>query len=428
MLATPTTAKERIITVDALRGFALFGIMLAHFIFWYTAGPLPQDLYGKYTDAGSTVAKYFTDIFVSGKFFAFFSFLFGLSFYLQTGEPGENKGRAASRFAWRITLLLLIGMVHHTFWQGDILSIYAPLGFLLLLARRLSTKWALIIALLLIVNLPGKIVAVADLLSPAGSGQAGPDFAAMGAEYDVVIRSKSWLQIFSFNLQNLPNKFDFQIQSGRLYMTMGFFLIGMLIGRKKWFEKGEENRPAWRKLCKRSAAVSSICLAVGLGLIISNEIGKLGLEQNRAIGFLFNILFDVFSASLVLFYISGITLLTFRKSWFRFFNALVPVGKLALTTYLTQTAVGLLLFWGIGFGLYGKTSQGLNYVMAISLFALQVVFSKWWLRHWQYGIAEWLWRSATMLAWQPLRRQKTQPVIRQGSVHTHVTANIEAGS
>ena len=92
--------KNRLVTVDALRGFALLGIMLAHFIFWYTAGPLPQEVYGKYQDAGSQVANIFTELFVRGKFFAFFSFLFGLSFYLQMRGLENNSRTFIARYAW----------------------------------------------------------------------------------------------------------------------------------------------------------------------------------------------------------------------------------------------------------------------------------------------------------------------------------------
>src|SRR5687767_11028193 len=104
MQPSATTEKNRIVTVDALRGFALLGIMIVHFLYWYTAGPLPETVYSKYNDIGSGIARFFSEIFLSGKFFAFFSFLFGLSFYLQTGEVGEGRLGVVRRFAWRITI------------------------------------------------------------------------------------------------------------------------------------------------------------------------------------------------------------------------------------------------------------------------------------------------------------------------------------
>jgi uncharacterized protein len=186
------TKPARIHTVDALRGFALLGIMIVHFLFWYTAGPLPQEVYGKYNDVGTKVATIFSEVFLSGKFFAFFSFLFGLSFYLQTGERGS--GNVVKRFAWRIALLLVIGLVHHAFWQGDILSIYAPLGFLLLLSRRLSNKWVLIFGLLLVINLPGKVMLLSQMLNPAAP-PAGPvgNITDIAGSYQQLIIGGSWL-------------------------------------------------------------------------------------------------------------------------------------------------------------------------------------------------------------------------------------------
>ena len=423
MNPTTTTVKSRIVTVDALRGFALLGIMLAHFIFWYTAGPLPQEVYGKYNDVGSTVAKFFTDIFISGKFFAFFSFLFGLSFYLQTGEKGGN---AVRRFAWRITILLFIGLAHHAFWQGDILSIYAPLGFLLLLSRRLSNRLVLILGILLVLNLPGKVIGLIQLFShpAAGGPPTGVDFPALVNEHEKLIKTGSWLAIFKYNLQHLSTKFNFQIESGRLYITMGFFLLGMFVGRKKWFERGEEVRGLWRKMCKCSSLISGICLVIGIGLIVSNEVYKLNFEQSQTVGYLFSYLQDLLSAALVVFYVSGLTLLMFRNRWQSFLHALAPVGKMALTSYLTQTIFGLLIFWGVGFGLYNKTSQGVNYLIAIAFFALQVYFSKWWLKAFYYGPVEWLWRSATLLKAQPMIRKKTEP-IRKKAALTNVIKQVE---
>src|SRR3712207_4884416 len=105
----PNTAKSRILTVDALRGVALLGIMLAHFIYWYTAGPLPDSVTGKFSDAGTQVASIFTNLFVTGKFFSFFSFLFGLSFFLQMRGADSSKS-FLGRYAWRLALLMVIGL------------------------------------------------------------------------------------------------------------------------------------------------------------------------------------------------------------------------------------------------------------------------------------------------------------------------------
>ena len=87
---------------------------------------------------------------------------------------------------------------------------------------------------------------------------------------------------------------------------------------------------------------------------------------------------------------------------------MAAVGKMALTSYIAQTVFGLLLFYGVGFGLYGKTSPGTNYIIAIGFFVLQVFFSKWYLRYFYFGPLEWLWRSGTYLKWQPFLKKSTR--------------------
>lgn len=128
----PTDKMSRIATLDVLRGFALFGILYAHMIFWYAGGPLPQETYQLYQDVGSGIAIGTYIIFILSKFFAIFSFLFGLSFHIQIQSLIKRHEPVVTRFGWRLAILGVIGVLHHIFWRADILSIYVPLGFLLL--------------------------------------------------------------------------------------------------------------------------------------------------------------------------------------------------------------------------------------------------------------------------------------------------------
>src|SRR5690606_4189390 len=125
---------ERILSIDVLRGVALFGIFYAHMVFWFAGGPLPQELYQSYTDVGSGLAVGFYMLFIIGKFCAIFSFLFGLGFTLQIQSLTRRYQNAAARFAWRLTILGVTGMVPHAFCRADILTTCVPLGFLLLSA------------------------------------------------------------------------------------------------------------------------------------------------------------------------------------------------------------------------------------------------------------------------------------------------------
>ncbi|MEJ7684303.1 MAG: DUF418 domain-containing protein [Segetibacter sp.] len=400
--------SDRLITVDSLRGFALLGIMLAHFIFWYTAGPLPDNAYGKYNDLGSQIANVFNNLFITGKFFAFFSFLFGLSFYLQMRGLQHDPETFLRRYSWRLILLLIIGLAHHALWMGDILSIYAPLGFVLLMLRKMNNKWVLITGILLALNLPGKIIGIVQILNH--TQQNFGDFATMAKTYNAVIDHGSLIDILKYNLNHLSTKFEFRVNSGRLFITLGFFLLGMFTGRKRWFENGIESKPVFKKICKRSALVMSIALACGLGMFAADALLKLGWQQNQYAGYIFMIFYDIFNAGMVIFFISGLTLLMYKKAGQTLFFPMAPVGKMALSSYITQTIFGLIVFYGIGFHLYTKTSPALNYLIAIVFFMCQLLFSKWWLRYFNYGPLEWLWRSGTLLKWQPMVKQKRDSI------------------
>jgi len=405
----PAALQPRIITVDALRGFALLGILLAHMIYWYTAGPLPGDLFNKYHDIGSGIVSIMNELLISGKFFAFFSFLFGLSFFLQMQSMEKRQDNFVLRYGWPIALLGIIGLCHHAFWRGDILSIYAPLGFLLLPMRKMSSKAILAIGILFAINMPGKIIEVIKFLTatphPAAAASNPVDFDAEGKAYYHIVSQADWLALWKDNWINLSTKFRFQLDSGRIFITFGFFLLGMYTGRRRWFETPEESRATIKKICRKAGWIVLITLAIALSIFGANGIFKLGWEQNRIVGFIFSIFYDIHSAALVCFYVSGLTLLMYRVRWQKILYPLASVGKLALTCYLMQTFLGLLLFYYVGLGLVGQTPPWLNWLIGIGYFLLQVIISKWWLTRFNYGPVEWLWRSATFFRWYPMKKK-----------------------
>lgn len=407
------TLKQRIITVDALRGFALLGILLAHMIYWYNAGPLPGSIFEKHNDTASGILGIVNEILISGKFFAFFSFLFGLSFFLQMNSMEESGRPFVWRYAWRITIMGIIGLMHHAFWRGDILSIYAPLGFILLPMRKLSNKAVLIIGILLAINLPSLLMQLPGLIEqltattppppPPSGPPPGPD--PSQAFFKAVYQSDIW-SMMKNNILSIGEKFDFQFGSGRIYVTLGFFLLGMYSGRKGWFAMNQEElKPIFRKIKNRAGWMVLITLICGLGMFGLNEAFKLGWQQSQVAGYIFGIFYNVNNASLVVFYVTGITLLMNRKFWQNILYPLAPVGKMALTSYLMQTALGLILFFGFGFGLVGVTPPWLNWLIAIAFFILQAIACKWWFKKFNFGPVEWLWRTATYFKIQPFRKK-----------------------
>jgi uncharacterized protein len=402
-------STNRIITVDALRGFALAGILFAHFVYWYSGASLPQSIYTKFTDAGSQFANIFNSIFIFGKFYTFFSFLFGLSFFLQMKSLEKKDDSLIFRYAWRLVILGIIGLIHHALWRGDILSIYVPLGFVLLFTRKLSNKWLLITALFLAFNVPARLIELVQLFNAAAppvNNYLPPEGIEEAQRYYDVMKGGSFTEMLKDNWIALRSKFSFQFVSGRIYMTLGFFMLGAYAGRMKWFETLETSKPVIKRICKISGFTTLGVMIIPITLFIVSNALKLGWENNRMMSLIFNLLMDAANTFMTIFYLSGITMLMYRSRWQKMLHPLAPVGKMALTVYLSQTIFGLLLFYHFGFGLFEKTTPGINILLAIPVFIIQVLFCRFWLTYFNYGPVEWLWRSLTFMKWYPLKKQQ----------------------
>lgn len=401
----PALSSQRIITVDALRGIALLGILFAHFIYWYSGAALPNTVYEKYADTGSIIVSIFNNIFIFGKFFTFFSFLFGLSFYLQMQSLQKKEKSFVFRYFWRLVLLGVIGLVHHALWRGDILSIYVPLGFILLLVRKINNRFLIIVSVLLILNVPARLIeAVTFFSSKSSAGMTPPAINDEAQRYYDVIKSGSFSDLINDNWKALYSKFSFQFQSGRIYITLGFFMLGMYTGRKRWFENPGEAKPIIKRICRYSGWISLAIILFSIGLFALNTALKMGIDANPYIQYLFSFLYDTVNTGLTLFYLSGLTLLMYKIRWQQLLFPFASVGKMAITVYLSQTFFGLLLFYNIGFGLFEKTAPWVNIILALLVFIVQIFMCRIWLNYFIYGPVEWLWRSLTFFKWYPMKK------------------------
>lgn len=404
MLLAPSQNNSRILAIDALRGFALFGIFFSHMISWFVGGPLPEEYYKLYQDAVSGLTFMVYMLLFNAKFFAIFSFLFGLSFYIQMQSLVKRYPNVAARFAWRLCILGMIAIVHHCFWRADILSIYVPLGFLLLFFRHLSDKALLIIGLLLILNIPGKIVELISITGfqhyPLLDPKTKED--AQGMLY--AISQANFSEMIQHNIQAIYFKFVYQINSGRLWITLGFFLLGMLAGRWRWFEDIETQKGNFKRICKKSAWILLAVIIFGILMAAVVMISKMKTEDNHLLAWIGGMWFDALNVCLTLIYISGFTLLMIRVRWYKFLSTLAPAGKMALTTYLIQSLIGVFIFFNVGLEIFPLTSPAENALLAIAIFGLQIFFCRWWLQYFNYGPVEWLWRSGTDLKWQKILR------------------------
>jgi uncharacterized protein len=390
--------SPRIEVIDVLRGFTLLGIAFVHFTEQYYAGQ-PPEKHASFTSHGlaDQIVSGLIGVLISGKFFMIFSFLFGLSFYIQLSKS-DGSMNFLLRFAWRLTVLFLIGFVHHLHYRGDILTIYAILGFGLLLTYRLPDKALLVVSLLLVFNIPSVVSRAMD----AWSGSAGPSFfnadqRELEAYYNT-LKSGSYFDILRANSHEFMGKFVFQVESGRIYITMGLFLLGLYVGRQNLFT----NIPFFKKLIRYALWTLSGAFTFALAFFGGTHLA--GIELTMQVQWLAGgFVMDVFNAALAGIYVGLIVTLFHQERWKKRLMVFYSVGRMGLTTYLMQALVGFLIFFSVGLGMLGEIGNTICLLIGAATFILQITFANFWLKHFQYGPVEWLWRTLTYIRLQPMR-------------------------
>lgn len=387
-----TTSPSRIEIIDVLRGFALAGILYAHVVIWYTGAALPPEVYFKYDSSANSFAMAVFGALVFGKFFSIFSFLFGLGFYFYFQKRRSNPG-FLKVYLWRLFLLFLIGIIHHLFWRGDILAIYAILGALLIIFREIQPKFILIIALILIINLPNHLYEL--LWQQQATADVEFPMAERAQEYYNLVKNAGFQSNFWGNWNSWQAKINYQLESGRLLMTFGYFLLGLYAGRRNLFARINQHMPQFRVWNKFSKKAVLILLLIGFMMYLFGLVTLPEIKLEPGLKWPASFLYSIYNACLSIFYLTGITLL-FRQKFFQsFLKPLGSMGRMALTNYLLQTFFGLILFYNFGLGLFDKTSPALNAAIAVFIFYFQLRFSQYWLRYYQQGPVEYLWKGMT---------------------------------
>ena len=401
--AVPGTAGQagtRLVIVDAMRAIALLGIIVTHASTGFLVGPPPVPDFMSFSALDRVVAKW-VPILIEGKFFAIFSFLFGLSFAIQL-ERARRAGRPfAGRYAWRLLVLMGIGFVHSLYFGGDILMIYALLGLLLLPVYRLRSRTLVITALILVLNLPGLVLGALFLAAPP---QTPEQQRAQTEEFE-----RSALQQFEIKTNGTPrellalhltesakNRAFFQVYTGRLWITYGLFLLGICAGRARLFEQCE----ASTRFFVRLMAASGVAAAAATVFVVLNPVSferSLGTVVSWYVG-------TIQHSLLAAFYLAVAALLLWKPAAAAVTRLLAPMGQAGLTSYLSQSVFGVSVFYGIGFGLLGQLGVAASIGLSIAFYVAQLLLARWWMTRFRFGPVEWLWRSLTDLQAQPMRR------------------------
>lgn len=413
--ARPVDVSERVVLLDVLRGFALWGVFVSNSFTWFSGRNLlpreeAQALAAPPFEAAVTALYHF---FVNQKFVTLFSFLFGLGFSIQLTRA-EARGRPiVPLYSRRLLVLLGIGLVHlFGVWVGDVLSSYAVMGFVLLLFRQRSDRTVLAWVLVLLVAAP-LLIPILQRFGPIllHGAQVAAEEAKAHEEHAAQMRTRFLAALSGdsfWTAQKESARYFFTAmlpQVNRLLWMSGIlgrFLLGLLAGRHLLMQDVERNRPWHRRL-------------LGWGLVL----GVLGngtwvLVQRLRIAGLVDPAKDAWTVvmpaiqelgylGLAAVYVAAFALLFQRERWRKGMHVLAPVGRMALTNYLLQSVVSICLYHGWGLGLVGRLPPSQCVALTLAIFALQVPFSYVWLSRFRFGPAEWLWRSLTYGRVQPMR-------------------------
>jgi uncharacterized protein len=407
---------DRIVALDAVRGFALLGIVLVHMVEQYVASPPPPsapDL-GVFTVADQ-VARGLVIVLFAGKFFSVFSLLFGLSFFIQMERAARRGAAFGSRFVWRLTILFAIGMVHHLVYRGDILSIYAALGLVLLPLYRAPGGVLLGLAAALALGIHRVVLAAYAAAVGHPLSVVPVDDAAIET-YFAVIRDGSPLAVAVLNLQEgLATKLHFQFGwFGRGWQTLSLFVLGLYIGRHRWHEALPELRRPIRWMAAGGLGVSVASLAV-MGAAFAAGLVPQSPDAAGAWHYIVGLtLYDLFNLGLAAAFLGGFVLLYLRLRAGGVLRHLAPVGQTALTSYVAQSLVGTAIYYGWGLGLLGRVPLAVALVLGLVIFAGQMIVSAAWLRSFRFGPLEWAWRSLTYGRVQPLRLTRREELAPAG--------------
>ncbi len=398
---SPTTSSERIVVLDVLRGIAIGGILIGNMQWFSGYGMMPASLAAG-TPMLDQATHFLVHVLIEGKFYSIFSFLFGFGFAIQMARAAERGDTKATLFKRRLFWLLVIGVLHAVLlWAGDILSVYALVGFVLILFRnrpdRSLLKWAAGLMIVPIVTygiLLSLFLAFAppDVRNTIETGQANQWSTSVA-----IVQQGSYFEILTgYNPQYLLGRWAGLIIQMRLPKILAMFLLGMYAYRRGYFQDVAANRPFIRKVAIYGLGVGFVGNLL-FALLAGNEApfppSIAGLAGVAA--------YAVSVPALALGIAAGILLL-WQGDPARLLAIFAPVGRMAMTNYLMQTVICVLIFYGYGFqqfGIFGAVNATLT---ALAIIIFQLVASSIWLKYCAYGPMEWIWRQLTYRKRLPL--------------------------
>lgn len=410
----PVQTNQRETFMDVLRGFAILGIFIANLnsFSWYSASAKATGPY-LLPEADHTMA-FLHHMLIEGKFYSIFSLLFGWGIALQFKRADAKGINALPTVRRRLFFMLLLGAIHLLIWPGDIVFFYAMLGFVLIPLRKFSNKTLLITGIILVLspillywlkmtwpvlNYP------AELLRKTGF-QVDKALLNLKSEEDFMnlMKHGSWWDQLKANITGFFFRYNYLFFTSRVPKVIGMFLIGYVIGRSDFYKNITQNK-------KIVLWIIAGGLALGLPAnyfladYMSNDNGD--YWQLKIKGLYQTLAYALGVAPLAMAYV-GLFMLSFQtRAGKKVLSLLAPVGKMAFSNYIMHSLIGNFVFLGAGLGYMGQVGPVYYTLFGVLVFICQIILSTIWLKFFNYGPLEWLWRSATYKKWQPMRKQAT---------------------
>ena len=392
----PAMSVERNSAIDIIRGMALFGVLIVNILSGFRV-PLLEHIQHPYADSGP--GGRWVELLVAGvlefKAMTIFSFLFGAGIAIQFERAASHKCRIRSFLGRRFACLFVLGVFHlWVIWNGDILTLYAVCGLLLL--PLLGTTWTQLL------GIGAGLIVLPEFVSFGLHLPSGTVAAAAIAQARQVYGNEGFFPILRFRWH----------ESWSLIVPLLLSVLLRTAGLMCW------GMAAWRGgiLSEPNAHRGKLGLALAIGASMGGAITVNGIcAKSSGIApwpVLLNSHVDA-SILLAVAYVAGLLLwLTPRRA--SLWRGFAAIGQTALTNYLLQSILLGFVFYGYGLGLFGRIGSAAAAAIGLALFTAQVQLSRWWLLRFRFGPFEWLWRSVAYGRPQPMLRGRESFCGRQG--------------
>jgi len=418
----PVGEKERIVSIDVLRGFALLGIlpMNIQYFSMISAAYSNPTAYGNLTGVNYWVWL-LCHVLADEKFMTIFSLLFGAGILLMTSRIEKAGKPSAALHYRRMGWLTGFGLAHaYLLWSGDILFTYGMCGLVAYLFRKLRPRTLLILSLVTIAVAPVVLtgygiwsqhwpaqevqIATENLWKPTTAEAASEIKAYRG----------TWQDQMRFRVHDSVQMETAFFVGFTFWRVTGLMLAGMALFKLGFFSARRRAAEYWTMIF--------VAACVGIPIVLYGTHRDFANGWDFRYSFFYGAQFNYWASILIsLGWVGAMMLASRAAALLALTRRLAAVGRMAFTNYIMHTLICTTIFYGHGLGLFGKVERIWQFVIVVAIWAMQLMISPVWLKHFLFGPLEWLWRCLTYWQWEPLRRNTLPRISGDETMLTYST-------